>query len=153
MSLNWNLSEGKNPFAPEEQGATACRFHHAESPACEDEAVKNDMEEALEKAMALLNANVKNESRYFLVEWDRENAVLRLAVTNDRKAQDAADVVTCRFMMLHQRLQTEDEPAVDACSDKVNFYAKDYLSTCTGFMDYSLVAMYTDGSRNDVRML
>ena len=153
MSLNWNLSEGKNPFAPEEQGVTACRFHHAESPASEDEAVKNDMEEALEKAMALLNANVKNESRYFLVEWDRVNAVLRLAVTNDRKAQDAVDVVTCRFTALYQRLQMEGESAAEACSDKINFYAKDYLSTCTGFMDYSLVAMYTDGARNEARML
>ncbi len=153
MSLNWNLSEGENPFAPEEQGVTANRFHFAESGATEDGVLKDDMEEALEKAMALLNANVKNESRYFLVEWDRANAVLRLAVTNDRKAQDAADVVTCRFAALQQRLQTADESAIEACSDKVNFFAKDYLSTCAGFMDYSLVAMYTDSSRNETRML
>ncbi len=153
MSLNWNMSEGENPFAAEQQGAAVCRFHYAESPASEDRALKDDMEEALEKAMALLNANVKNESRYFLVEWDRANAVLRLAVTDDRKQQDAADVVTCRFTSLHQRLQTEDESAAEACSDKINFYAKDYLSTCTGFMDYSLVAMYTDGARNEACML
>ena len=153
MSLNWNMSEGRNPFAPEEQSTTTSRFHYAESTATEDEALKDEVEEALEKAMAFLNANVKNESRYFLVEWDVSNSTLRLAVTDDHKQQDAADVVCCRFAALNQRLQAQGPEALALCSEKVQFWLKDYLSSCAVFMNYSLVAVFTDGTRDRVRML
>lgn len=153
MSLSWNLSEGCNPFWADDKAAAECRFHYAESSATEEEVVKDDMEAALEKAMELLNGNVKNESLYFMVEWDRPSSTLRLAVTNDRKAQDAADVVTCRFESLNRQLQAEGPDSVAACSDRVKFWAKDYLSTCTEFMNYSLVALYTDTSRNETSIV
>lgn len=153
MSLNWNLSEGQNPFLADDKAAAICRFHYAESAAVEDRAVKDDVEAALERAMSLLNANVKNESTYFLVEWDLPSATLRLAVTDERKVQDEADVVTCRFTLLNQQLQVEEAGQVEACSGKVRFWAKDYLSTCTEFMNYSLVALYTDTERSRTSIL
>jgi hypothetical protein len=153
MSLNWTLSEGQNPFVSDDPHAAEHRFHHAESAAVEDSAVANDIDAALAKAVSFLNANVKNESRYFLVEWDPSSSTLRLAVTDDRKQQDAADVVSCRFMALNQQLQAQGAEAVEQCSEKVQFWLKDYLSSCAAFMDYSLVAVFTDGARDRVRML
>lgn len=153
MSLNWTLSEGQNPFVADDLCAAERRFHHTESTAVEDSAVANDIDAALEKAVSFLNANVKNESRYFLVEWDRSSSILRLAVTDDRKLQDATDVVCCRFAALNQQLQAQGAEAVEQCSEKVQFWLKDYLSSCAAFMDYSLVAVFTDSTRDRVRML
>ena len=153
MPLSWKLSNTGNPFATVDQFADGCRFHFAESMAVDDRAVKDDLEEAMEQAIVLLDANVKNESRYFMVEWDLLHSILRLAVTNDARSEDAEDVVALKFSALNEQLQTEGEAEIDSCSEKVQFWAKDFLSTCTGFMDYSLVAVFTDSTRDKVKML
>ncbi|GAA0787005.1 hypothetical protein [Marinobacterium sediminicola] len=153
MSLNWELSEGKHPFVVGRKGAEACRFHCAESVAVEDNAVKDDLEETLAQAITFLNANVKNESLFFMVEWDAASSTLTLSVTDAQKEQDAADVVTCRFAELQQQLEAEGEAALDVVSSKIAFWAKDFLSTCTPFMNYSLVAVYTDGDRDKAGLL
>jgi len=153
MSLSWSLSDAENPFVPADRYTAGCRFHHAESVAVDDHSAKNELEVALEKAVALLNANVKNESRYFMVEWHLPSSTLRLAVTNDTKSEDGADVVTLRFTALNEQLQAAGESERELHSEKVQFWVKDFLSTCAGFMDYSLVAVFTDGVRDRVRML
>jgi hypothetical protein len=50
--------------------------------------------------------------------------------------------------------QAEDGPArLEAFSDKVSFWAKDYLSTSTEFMNYSLVALYATTVRAEAVLL
>lgn len=143
MSVNWSVSEDRNPFVAEES-ASGLVFHAAESTAVDDVAVKDAVEAALERAVACLDANVKNESLYFMVEWAPSRSVLRLAVTDAGKVQDSPEVVVCQFPALNAVLQqAEDVPArLEAFSDKVSFWAKDYLSTSSEFMNYSLVALF-----------
>ena len=150
MSLTWNTRERVNPFAVDVEPLPACRFHYAESAATDDATTKDDMEVCLELASTLLNTNVKDESLYFMVEWDSATAVVRLAVTDCHKANDAPDVVVCRFASL----LTETGEAAEAVSDKVRFWVKDYLSTTNGqFMNYSLVALFTPGMRAQTQLL
>lgn len=153
MSLNWSLSEGNNPFVSNDPHAAECRFHHAQSNAMDDSALVNDIDAALDKAVSFLNANVKNESRYFLVEWNRPSSTLRLAVTNDAKLEDGADVVVLGFTALNAKIQTAGDSERELYSEKMQFWVKEYLSICAGFMDYSLVAVFTDSTRDRVRML
>ncbi|MET4000432.1 hypothetical protein [Marinobacterium sp. MBR-109] len=154
MSLSWSLSENLNPFVPEEKGEGLC-FHAAQSSVVDDVAVKDAIEAALERAIGYLDANVKNESLYFMVEWALPSSTLRLAVTDERKCQDSSEVVSCRFSELNQQLHQggDLQAEAQALSDKVKFWAKDYLSTNTEFMNYSLVALYTDGTRAEAKLL
>src|SRR5690554_1661401 len=153
MSLNWSLSEGHNPFVSNDPHAAEGRFHHAQSNAMDDSALVNDTDAALDKAVSFLNANVKNESRYFLVEWNRPSSTLRLAVTDDAKLEDGADVVVLGFTALNAKIQTAGDLERELYSEKMQFWVKEYLSICAGFMDYSLVAVFTDSTRDRVRML
>ncbi|MBV0934713.1 hypothetical protein [Marinobacterium weihaiense] len=143
MSLNWNTREHNNPFDPDDAAQAGCCFHYAESQAVDDAALKQDVEACLALSMSQLNANVKNESLFYMVEWQPETAVLRLSVTDGQKANDARDVVCCRFVAVGGQ----------DLSDRMSFWAKDYLSTCTGFMDFSLVALFTDSTRARTQIL
>jgi hypothetical protein len=105
--------------------------------------------------VACLDANVKNESLYFMVEWAPSCSVLRLAVTDAGKVQDSREVVVCQFPTLNTVLQQAEDGAarLEAFSDKVCFWAKDYLSTSTEFMNYSLVALYATTVRAEAVLL
>ncbi|PSL11717.1 hypothetical protein CLV44_12335 [Marinobacterium halophilum] len=152
MSLIWNESVGVNPFAAIAGDATECRFHYAESAATNDTLVKDAFEECLAMAISYLNANVKNESLYFIVAWDPTTSVVNVVVTDDQKQNDAHDVVTCRFAALNEA-KADQSSSLQQYSDTVKFWIKDYLSTNGPFMHYSLVALYTDGTRADTCIL
>lgn len=149
MSLIWNESARVNPFVAGEGEATECRFHCAESGATDDVALKHDLEACLAVAITHLNANVKNESLYFMVEWNPSAAVITLTVTDGDKGNDAHDVVTCRFAALAGATGQDAE----RLSDQVKFLVKDYLSTNGPFMNYSLVALFTDSTRANTQLI
>jgi hypothetical protein len=64
-------------------------------------------------------------------------------------------VVVCQFSALNRVLQQAEDGAarLEAFSDKVSFWAKDYLSTSTEFMNYSLVALYATTVRAEAVLL
>ncbi|MEE2869048.1 MAG: hypothetical protein VYE17_00835 [Pseudomonadota bacterium] len=109
----------------------------------DEDAIKAGVEAALEKAVSLLDRNVRDDSRYLLCEWDADAARLQVVVSDDSKTRDAPEAVECRF-----------EP-FDAALDValLQFLIRDYLTTCTAFLGWSLLAAFHEGDRQRSRLL
>ena len=133
MTLQWN-----------EQAQQAGTVLYTLSCAGNDEdAIKAGVEAALEKAVSLLDRNVRDDSRYLLCEWDADAARLQVVVSDDSKTKDAPEAVECCF-----------EP-FDAALDValLQFLIRDYLTTCTAFLGWSLLAAFHEGDRQRSRLL
>ncbi|MGB2247220.1 MAG: hypothetical protein ACPH3N_06095 [Alcanivorax sediminis] len=109
----------------------------------DEQAIKDGLEAALEKAVALLDRNVRDDSRYLLCEWNARAASLQIVVSDDSKTRDAPEVVACRFENV--------DPSVDVAL--VQFLIRDYLTTCTAFLGWSLLAAFHEGDRQRSRLL
>ncbi|WP_348679272.1 hypothetical protein [Alcanivorax profundi] len=109
----------------------------------DEDAIKAGVEAALEKAVSLLDRNVRDDSRYLLCEWDADAARLQVVVSDDSKTKDAPEAVECCF-----------EP-FDAALDValLQFLIRDYLTTCTAFLGWSLLAAFHEGDRQRSRLL
>lgn len=152
MTLSWQIHEDQHPFASNETVAEH-RYHAAESSATEESAVKDVVEAALAQAETLLDRNVTNASLFFMVTWSPREGALTLSVTDADKAKDAPDLVTCRLVALNEQLQKGGENAYQDFIGKLQFWIKDYLSTSTAFMNYSLVAVFTDAGRDHCQIV
>ena len=109
----------------------------------DEDAIKAGVEAALEKAVSLLDRNVRDDSRYLLCEWNADAARLQVVVSDDSKTKDAPEAVECCF-----------EP-FDAALDValLQFLIRDYLTTCTAFLGWSLLAAFHEGDRQRSRLL
>ena len=99
----------------------------------------------IEKALSLLSENVIDESRYFLFEWNAEQSLLAIIVTDDTKKLDSKYVVKCQI----QALDLDKETLLE----EVKYEIKDYLTTCSAFFKFSLVAVFQGKSRDSVELL
>ena len=95
----------------------------------------------IEKAVWLLPQNIHDTSRYFLCEWNGEQSLLSIVVSDDSKRRDAENIAQCRFA------------AADFDAETIRLWIRDYLTTCAGFMHYSLVAMFHTGNRSHCELL
>ncbi|MBA4502665.1 hypothetical protein [Marinobacterium marinum] len=148
MSLIWNETVETNPFMALSSDEDGCTFHATESSSADDEALKQDVEACLDKAVSLLNANVRNESLYFFVEWHPAQSVLKMLVTGTDKVCQAQTIPVCRFAAVDAERAAQVEFV-----ELMKFWIKDYLSLVPGFMDFSLVAMFTDTDRDRARLV
>lgn len=117
--------------------------HLVQCPGDSEAGIKTGLEAALEKAVALLDSNVGDDARYLLCGWDDAAAVLTIVVSDDSKTVDAPEQVQCRF--------ENRDSAVDV--DLVQFLIRDYLTTCTAFLGWSLLAVFHEGDRQRSRLL
>ena len=109
----------------------------------DEDAIKAGVEAALEKAVSLLDRNVRDDSRYLLCEWNADAARLQVVVSDDSKTKDAPEVVECRFEPF--------DVALDVAL--LQFLIRDYLTTCTAFLGWSLLAAFHEGDRQRSRLL
>jgi len=123
-----------------------------------DQLVAKAVQESIEKAVSFLPDNVADESRYFLFEWDITHSALTIVVTDDTKINDAKFVVKCCMSALDQEINSiESDSAkkekVLEHSDFIKYKIKDYLTTCSSFMQFSLVAVFHNKTREKVELL
>jgi len=116
------------------------------------------VQESIEKAVSFLPDNVVDESRYFLFEWDIEYSTLTIVVTDDTKKNDANFVVKCRMSALNEEINNiksdqEKEEKKFEYSDFIKYEIKDYLTTCSSFMQFSLVAVFHNKTRDKIELL
>ena len=133
MTLEWNEQA-------QQEGTVLYTLNCAGN---DEDAIKAGVEAALEKAVSLLDRNVRDDSRYLLCEWDADAARLQVVVSDDSKTKDAPEAVECCF-----------EP-FDAALDValLQFLIRDYLTTCTAFLGWSLLAAFHEGDRQRSRLL
>ena len=133
MTLQWNEQA-------QQEGAVLYTLSCAGN---DEDAIKAGVEAALEKAVSLLDRNVRDDSRYLLCEWNADAARLQVVVSDDSKTKDAPEVVECRFEPF--------DVALDVAL--LQFLIRDYLTTCTAFLGWSLLAAFHEGDRQRSRLL
>ncbi|WP_320838327.1 hypothetical protein [Zhongshania sp.] len=112
----------------------------------------------VEHAVALLAENINDDSLYFMFEWDNTASTLAIVVTDDSKSRDAKHRVLCDLSAMNAKMKQLAESDQwkyqgESFADIVKHALHDYLTTCTGFMRYSLVAVFHQGSRQQTELL
>jgi hypothetical protein len=133
---------------------TGTQIVHAISVAeTSEKTVRQIIEASADKAIQLLKQNIQDDSLYLLFEWSVSEAKLNIVVTDANKTQDAPESVCCVFSSLAIELARENEDQRLNYVESVKFWLHDYLTTCTAFFSYSLVAIFHSSSRNNTELL
>jgi hypothetical protein len=136
MSLQWAVSQDDH---------STQHIHHSQYTETADAPLKHAIDNSIEKAIDLLPKNILDDSLYFLVEWDQHNSTLQLVVTDDTKQKEAPEVVRCTLTLADNKTHANIET--------IHFLVRDYLTTSSGFIRFSLVAVFGLGDRTQVELL
>ncbi|CAA0101763.1 hypothetical protein [Zhongshania aliphaticivorans] len=106
------------------------------------------------KAVGELHSSIQDDSLYLIFEFD-ESFVLNVVVADDSKLQESPYRVVCDMASLQPYLDesTHWKFKDEGFADIVKHEIRDYLSTCSGFMRYSLVAVFSEGDRSKTELL
>lgn len=149
MTIVWNETQG-------DSGRVVCLAECAET---EGSVIYDALAQAVEKAVSLLADNIRDESRYFLFEWDTATSTLTIVVTDDDKKNDSPKVVQITLSGVNDILEAPQQHAgsewttIDSCSENVQFLIRDYLTTSSVYHQYSLIAVFHNGSRDKTNLL
>ncbi len=138
--LNWTTTETLNT-----------KIHSASELNTEESTLRKSIEACADKAIGLLKTNIQDDSLYLLFEWNEALATLNIVVTDATKQNDAQQSVCCTFPNLALSLANQEQRA--AYTDAIKFWLHDYLTTCTAFFSYSLVAIFHSSTRNNTELL
>ncbi|WP_101756768.1 hypothetical protein [Oceanicoccus sp. KOV_DT_Chl] len=98
--------------------------------------------DSIEKAVEIVPLNISDESMYMIFEWNAQRGLLSIALTDEAKSNDSQRTVRCEL------------PAMVAIDrETMRFWIRDYLTTCDGFMHFSLIAVFHTGDRTAVDLL
>ncbi|WP_444921634.1 hypothetical protein ACJJID_04290 [Microbulbifer sp. CnH-101-G] len=155
MGLIWKLDHSTSPFEEVTGGVAEYEVHSTESPALSSDDIYQDLAENLERAVSKFNQNVNDTSRFFLIHWEPLASTLTLSVTDDQRENDSRVLVRCHFTALEKQLQeseyesdSEKQAALGMFSEDLHFWCKEFLSTDQGFSQFSLIALFTDSTRD-----
>lgn len=138
--LNWTTTETLN-----------AKIHSTSELTIEESTLRKSIEACADRAIGLLKANIQDDSLYLLFEWNETLATLNIVVTDATKKDDAKESVCCTFPNLASHLTNEEQRAAN--TDSIKFWLHDYLTTCTAFFSYSLVAIFHSSTRNNTELL
>lgn len=143
MKLNWTLRENNAPINDANGDQTEYVVHHCRFEGNADSEVQIAIDATIEKACDLLENNIQDDSRYLLFGWDADTSTLTIVVTDDERQRDSREVVQCQFVATDKPLDPED----------IQYWIKDYLTTCAAFLRYSLIAAFHRESRANCTLL
>lgn len=138
--LNWTTTEKLNTT-----------LHSTSELDSDENTLRKTIEACADKAISLLKTNIQDDSLYLLFEWNEELATLNIVVTDAAKKNDAQQSICCTFPNLALNLVNQERRA--AYTDTLKFWLHDYLTTCTAFFSYSLVAIFHSSTRNNTELL
>ena len=155
-TLNWGLS----PLEAADDVKKEPVVYFAEFDEQSDDKIELAVQACIDKAIGFLLENVVDESRYLLFEWDVVSSTLTIVVTDDLRENDSRYVVKCLMSALDRKMNamTGEDKAV--CEKKaieyastIKYWVKDYLTTSSEFLKYSLVAVFHSKTRDKVELL
>ena len=160
MNLNWKENKGSSPLASTEGKQAEQVSHYSECGETAEDNIKVAIALCVEKAVSLLDINLKDESMYLMFEWDSTDSELTIVVTDQTKQRDSDNIVKCHFSALNKTMsldnfKSEEEwkTHVNEYAEDVDFWIRDYLTTCTSFLKYSLIAAFHSGNRSTSKLL
>ncbi len=139
-------SDAKDAFGNSTEGTvyTHCCEHN------DDKNIRQVINQAIDKAVSLFPANVWDQSRYVIFEWDKEKKILTIVISDDDKSIDSPDTVVCEV----KAYQTNSDPELALeQADTIQYWVRDHLTTCTEFFAYSLIAVFHSHSRDNTSLL
>ena len=135
MPLEWNVNNTDSPRY----------LHQAICNEANEAAIKGVINGSIERAIDCLHENIQDDSLYFLVEWDEATSSLTIIVTDDSKQKESPHKVVSNFEHVIK------DSNVDI--DKIQYWVRDFLTTSTGFIRFSLVAIFSRGDRNNTLLM
>lgn len=127
--------------------------HEILSSETSESSVRHLIEASADKAILGLKKNIQDDSLYLLFEWDVNQAKLNISVTDASKTKDSPETICCIFTSLAIELARESEEQRINYTESVKFWLHDYLTTCTAFFSYSLVAIFHSSTRQNTELL
>lgn len=115
--------------------------------------VKIAIEKSADKAIGLLKDTIQDDSLYLLFEWDINTASLTVVVTDASKTHDSTESIRCICSGVQSKFSQADETQRLEYADTIKFWLHDYLTTCTAFFSYSLVAIFHSSTRKNTELL
>lgn len=138
--LNWTTTEALNTT-----------IHSTSELDIDESKICKTIEACADKAIGLLKTNIQDDSLYVLFEWNEELAQLKIVVTDAAKKNDTQESVCCTFPNLALGLVNQEQRVT--YTDTIKFWLHDYLTTCTAFFSYSLVAIFHSSTRDNTELL
>lgn len=143
MKLDWAIHEKSSRTGAAQGSDREHVIYHSILDGASEQEIQLAIDISIEKACDLLESNIQDDSRYLLFGWDADTSTLTIVVTDDEKQRDSRDVVQCQFVATDKPLDPED----------IQFWIKDYLTTCAQFLRYSLIAAFHRESRASCTLL
>ncbi|WP_043316675.1 hypothetical protein [Microbulbifer sp. HZ11] len=143
MSLNWNLTTENSLPGASSQSDREYTIYQTKAEGSDGQDIRHVIEASIDKACEHLEDNLQDDSRYLLFGWNVDTSTLTIVVTDDEKVRDAREVVRCKFVAIDVQLDVED----------IQYWIKDYLTTCVPFLQYSLIAAFHLESRENCTLL
>ena len=160
MTLDWQEHKGASPFDTETADDTEYLVFYSEVKERDDEAIKSAIEACVDKSISLFSHSIRDNSCFILFEWSVLHSTLTIAVTDDRKEQNSPEVVKCSFAGLNDKMrllkevsEAEWQENADRYSDDLKLMIRDYLTTCSAFMKFSLIAAFHSERRSESVLL
>ncbi|MFV8783033.1 hypothetical protein ACNKU7_11465 [Microbulbifer sp. SA54] len=160
MNLTWTENKTLSQPAGDTGQRSEYVIHSSTIEKTSDDGVQRAIDACIDKACTLLPRNIRDDSRYLLFGWDAVNSTLTIVVTDDSKEKDSPDIVQCRFSSLVEKMNSESadpdhsqHSAADELADNIQYWIKDYLTTCAPFLRYSLIAAFYRESRSSCALL
>ncbi len=110
------------------------------------ETAKAAFVECADKAISLFDETVLDSSMFCLFEWSAEEGSLTVVVTDETKTHEGKHRVSVILPAL------KGDQSEDFLED-MKAFIRDYLTTCVPFLQYSLIAAFSTGSRQQFSML
>lgn len=160
MDMNWIENDTANPYGATVGDDAEYTIHYSVFDGVSDSEVQLAINACTDKACELLEKNIREDSRYLLFGWDLSSSTLTIVVTDDGKEQDSQGIVKCQFAGIDQKFNSNEATAESdrgararELADDVQYWIKDYLTTCAPFLRYSLIAAFHRGSRANCTLL
>lgn len=141
LELDWILSGDKE--------AGEAIQHIARCEQQQDSDVQQFINAGLDRAIAIIPQCIRDDARYLLFIWNSKEACLDIVTSDDNKKVDAAESVHISFNQWQQLTTSSKEEQ----ADNLHFWIRDYLTTSSEFLHFSLIALFSSSDRNDTKLL
>jgi|GEM_PF-2591965 hypothetical protein len=147
MRVNWNITSS-------EIGSLAEYICTIDSVAKLEEELEPLIIACTDKAVSMMHDNIDDHSQYLIFEITADG-ILKIVVTDDTKQREAGHKVICDMSTVEPYLAKSSHWKFkdERFADVVKFCLRDYLTTCSGFMRFSLVATFSEGDRTKTELL
>jgi len=143
MPLEWNVN---NTDSPRYLHQTVCNEPN-------EAAIREVVDGSIERAIDCLHENIQDDSLYFLVEWNDAESSLTIIVTDDSKQKESPHKIVSDFSNVMGQVMNGAIKDSNVDIDKIQYWVRDFLTTSTGFIRFSLVAIFSRGDRNNTLLM